>query len=620
MNKWKWRWPIRLWPIDRMEVKLIIVFLFLIILPIGVLSYISALRYSDSIEQNTVTYVSQLSDKMMDKLDDYLVDMKKISIIPSYLGEIKDGLKMSNQYYQGQPSRMNDSTSILPSEQQMRIDIQKKIGNSIYFLNNIKTGTNTVYLFDRFGHVYYAAKNLSIRPDLQSVYPKWSKRANAAYGAPVLVSTQEVSQSAVGKKYVFTVVRAIIDPVNYETLGMIAVDANIGVIENIVKDLEKATKGTTLILDEDGKVIYDSEKKYLAQNMPRSDLVELTPNEQGSFHTIVNGEHVLTIYKQSEETGWKVLISIPESHLMSDAYRTRNFTIVAAVTIMCFALLISLVLVFALTRPLRSLVRLMKEVQNGNMDVSFPIVRRDEVGLVGRAFNRMIDRVKTLISDIVVIEQRKKEAELLMLQNQINPHFIYNTLESIRMTALLHDDKEVSDMALLLGRMLRYSIHAGVETVPIGQEWEHLNMYIHLLNYRYGNRFTLETPPESDTRGIYVMKLLFQPIVENAVYHGYDETKGRMTIRIEHRAAGADQLFVVTDDGIGMDEEKLQLLRAALRDPADRWDGHGIGLRNVNERLKLRYGEAYGLSIDSERGVGTAVTVRLPYAALVKIS
>ncbi|MBB6692602.1 sensor histidine kinase [Cohnella xylanilytica] len=610
-----YRWPKSFRPTNRMEGKLLIVFLFLIILPIGILSYVSALRYSNTIENNTVNYASQLSDKMMDKLDDYLEDMKKISIFSSYIGGIKDGLKISNRFYQAQPNRANETPStILPSEQQTRIDVQKKIGNSLYFLNNIKSGTNSVYLFDRYGHVYYAAQNLGVRSDLEQSYPKWKELAYEANGSPVLVTAQEQSQPAVGKRYVFTVVRSIIDPINYEALGMIAVDANVGVIENIVQDLDKTTLGTTVVTDGAGQVIYNSGEKSNAPEYPLEDWMRESGDGKGSFHATLNGEHILTIYKQSARTGWKVLITIPEKHLMADANRTRNFTIAAAVTIMSFALLISLFLVFALTRPLRSLVRTMKEVRRGNLDVVFPVVRRDEIGLVGSEFNRMISQVKTLIHDIYAIEQRKKEAEVQSLQHQINPHFIYNTLESIRMTAVLNDDAEVGDMTQLLGKLLRYSIHAETETVPIEQEWEHLRMYVLLLNYRFGDRFVLELPPEEETRGIHVMKLLFQPIVENAVYHGFDEGKPRMTVRIRCRAEGNDLLFDVSDDGTGMDQEKLKRLRESLMEPVPRWDGRGIGLRNVNERLKLVHGEAYGLSIDSEPGEGTTVTARLPRA------
>lgn len=604
-------------PLNRMEGKLFIVFLFLIILPIGVLSYISAERYSASIERNTVTYVSQISDKMISKLDDYMEDMKKISIIPSYLDEIKEGLKISNRYYESLPLQMNDAdelsdkaSGVLSGEE---LQLLRRIEGSIYFLNNIKsTGSNSVYLFDRYGHYYFTTRSEGIRTDLKSVYEEWRALAYKTHGEPVLVSTQEVSGRS-GNRYVFSVVREIIDT-NFESLGMIAVDANIDVIENIVKDLDSATHGTTLIVDNEGRVVFDSEKKYLAQNLQSSELLERASGTEGSFHTVIDGVPVLSIYGESHNTGWKIFISIPQDKLMGDATRIRNVTVLSAFAIIGFALLISMIFTFTLTKPLRSLVRLMKTVQTGNLEVTFPVRGRDEIGLVGSAFNRMIVRVKSLVDDVYLAGQRKNEAELEALQNQINPHFIYNTLESIRMTAVINDDTEVSDMTQLLGKLLRYSIGPGTETVPLAKELEHLEIYLHLLNYRYGNRFVLSLPDGGLDPQMPVMKLLFQPIVENAVYHGLDETKPLMTIRIAYEEVGADCLFKIADDGVGMDEATLRRLRGSLNEPQRKLSegGRGIGLRNVHERLKLRFGESYGISIDSALGVGTQVSVRFP--------
>ncbi|WP_123041177.1 cache domain-containing sensor histidine kinase [Cohnella candidum] len=604
------------WPAERMERRLFVVFLFLIILPIGALGYFSAQRYTNSIEKNTVTYMSQVSDKMISKLDDYMEDMKKISIIPSYVDQIKDGLKMSNRFYESRSMQDgegadNAEEGILPNEELILLKIRAQVESSIYFMNNIKSGTNTVYLFDRYGHSYYVLKNESVRSDLNTVYDTWQAAAHKAGGTPVLLSTQEVSGVASSKRYVFTVVREIITT-SYETIGMIAVDANIGVIENIVKDLDQATHGTTLIVDDAGRVIFDSEKKYLAQNLSRSDLLRQASGTEGSFHARVDGVPVLTIYKQSPNTGWKVLTTIPEKQLMQDAYRNRNFTLLTSVAIIVFALLISLVLTVALTRPLRSLVRIMREVQNGNMDVMFQVKRRDEIGLVGSAFNRMVARVKALIEDVYMAGQRKQEAELEALQNQINPHFIYNTLEAIRMTAVIHDDTEVSEMAQLLGKLLRYGIGTGSETVPLAREFEHLEMYVTLLNFRYGNKFSLSLPEEPVDLQMPVMKLLFQPIVENAVYHGLDETKPGMKIVISYRTEGPDHVFEVRDDGAGMSPEALAKLRSRLSETAPSSGNGGIGLRNVHERLKLLFGEAYGIGIESELGEGTAVSVRFP--------
>lgn len=643
------------WPDWRMEVKLFVVLLLVLVLPFGTLSFLSSQRYSASIEENTVVYVSQVSDKMMATLDSYIEDMKKISIIPSYLDVVKQGLQKSNRFYERQANIMAPSTpaSAISEEDRNRISIQRMVENNIYFINNLKKGTNTVYLFDRYGHAYYVIKNTGVRSDLSLVYDNWKGLASAANGSPVLLSTQETSRNNTSQ-YVFTVVREIIDT-TFISLGMVAVDANIEVIENIVQDLDRATKGTTLIIDNENRVIYDSQRKYLSRQLPDSELLANVQDTQGSFHRTVNGEKELTIYRESPETGWKVFITIPQKHLMADALNIRNKTIAVSIAIAATATLLSIILVFALTRPLRMLVRLMKEAQTGNLEVVFPVRRRDEVGVVGNAFNRMLIRIRSLIEDVQQIEQRKKEAELDLLQHQINPHFIYNTLESIRMTALLHDDREVEDMSRLLGKMLRYSIHQGVETVALEQEWEHLRMYIDLLNYRYDQQFSLELPPENLSQ-VIVPKLLFQPIVENAISHGLADSSSSMRIHIEYRKEGADHTFTISDNGIGIEPERLERVRESLREIGMGGPGAvggsgvnggnggigptgsngsigsngshgaisgtggrggtgstgGIGLRNVHERIKLRYGLAYGLTIDSEPGQGTRVTVRLP--------
>ncbi|WP_438434217.1 sensor histidine kinase [Gorillibacterium sp. sgz500922] len=611
------------WPDWRMEAKMFVVFLVLLIIPIGIVTQLSAERYSRSIETNTVSYTSQIAIKMLDKLDDYIEDMKKISIIPSYLDAIQSGLRQSNEFYgdQKQAGTLNPgagldtgmSNSVLTDMERRRLDMQVQIENSIYFITNLKTGTNTVYLFDLHGNPYYVMKNSIPRSDLAKAYPDWKRMAETANGAPRLTSTQEVSDAINRKRIVFTVVRQIIDT-SFSPIGMIAIDANISVIENIVKDLDLTTHGTTLILDEQNRVIYDSQKQYLTQNLGEREAWTQKPGSEGSFHTTVNGQKELIIYRKSPETGWRIFISIPQKQLMAEADRIRRNTLVAGTGFVSFAMLISIILIYALNRPLRSLVGKMKEVQRGNLNVMFPVRRRDETGMVGMAFNRMIQRVGQLIEEIHRMEQRKKKVELESLQHQINPHFIYNTLESIRMTAVLHDDTEVADMSRLLGKLLRYSIHQGMETVPVTQEWEHLEMYVGLLNYRYGNnRFEL-TLPADDLSRVRVIKLMFQPIVENSINHGQDNQNSKMAIVIGYEREGDDAVFTITDSGVGMSEATLAELRESL-DGVDTEDGKrkGIGMRNVHERIRLRYGSRYGLSIDSVVGQGTRVTIRLPY-------
>ncbi|MGN7456734.1 cache domain-containing sensor histidine kinase [Paenibacillus pasadenensis] len=599
--------------LHRLETRLLLVYFLLVLLPIAVITYVSASHNFATIEQNTVTYASQVSDRMLNSLDDYIHDMKQIAIIPAYLDEIQSGLERSNQFYATRASEGGGADPWL--EAGLKLSIQREVESSIYFMNNLKKGSSNVYLFDRQGNPYTAVKSGGVRSDLKEVYERWRQLAEPKNGTPVLVSTQAVTSSAnSSKQYVFTVVRDIITT-SFRSVGLIAVDANISVIEDMVRDLDEATRGTTIIADEGGTVIYDSEKRYLAENLGSAPLLAEARGSAGSYRTSVDGEEQLVIYRQSPDTGWKLLITIPQRHLVEDAVRNRNFSLIAAGVAMAAAMALTVVLILALTKPLRSLVSLMKQVQGGNFEVSFPVRRRDEAGMAGQAFNRMIARTRELIDNIYRIEQRKTEVQLENLQRQINPHFIYNTLESIRMTAVLSDADEVGRMVQLLGEQLRYSLHAGSAAVPAQREWEHLEQYVELMNYRYGGeRFRLTLSAEARAADASVMKLIFQPIVENAVLHGYDDSRERLTIEIDSWIEGMDRVVRIRDDGRGMQPEVLARVRAELASaaaPLDEESG-GIGLRNVQERLQLRYGPGYGLQLASEPGAGTTVTMRIP--------
>lgn len=233
----------------------------------------------------------------------------------------------------------------------------------------------------------------------------------------------------------------------------------------------------------------------------------------------------------------------------------------------------------------------------------------------------MLSRIQQLIEDIYQIESQKKEAEMQALQSQINPHFVYNTLETIRMTAELNDDADAADMISILGKILRYSIGGNIhDQVPLREEIEHVVHYIQLLNYRYPSRFDLHLDIPEPLMRYHMIRLLFQPIVENAVYHGLDDMKLKMNIWIEAEMTSRLTRITIRDDGCGMDDKALEALHQSLQAAAaPRREGQGgIGLRNVHERIRLQYGNAYGMKVLSRQGAGTEVVIELPPLPEVK--
>ncbi|MBW7455814.1 sensor histidine kinase, partial [Paenibacillus sepulcri] len=604
----------------RMERKLLLVFLLLVILPLTFIGFVSYRNYSHSIEHNTIVYSTNMLSNMMDRVDDYIEDMVRISSIPAYQDDIRQNLIRSNRYYEqrAQSSGGGEGNSV-PTDFDLLLSIQRGIEGNISYINNIKRGANSVYIFDQYGNGYYSAKS-GIRTNIKESYELWEQRMRDTAGEAVLFSTQKYTSNLKSVKYAFTVVRKIIDK-SLKDVGMIAVDANISVIEDQVVKLDRVTHGKSLIVDADGNVVYDSGRKLLTANIADQPMLKQATGQNGSFYLNEGGERHLYIYATSSHNAWKMIISIPAKELTRDSVVIRNVTWIATFLTIGIALLISIFFSFALTRPLRTMIRLMRRVQGGDFNVQFQVRRRDEIGQLGSQFNQMILQIDQLIADIYVMETKKKEAELHALQSQINPHFMYNTLESIRMAAELNDDRDAANMLAILGRLLRYSISDLHEEVTLASELDHVRHYVELLNYRYPGRVERRIDAPQQLTGYSIIKLVLQPIVENAIYHGMDDDKPLMHINVAAEIAKEHVILRISDDGLGMTGETLERLNRNLSgqavalaraggNPAGS-SGSGIGLANVNERIRLHYGSRFGVKVFSESGRGTVVELLL---------
>jgi len=594
-----------------MERKLLFVFLVIIVLPLTFIGYVSYSNYTSSIEKTTISYSANLMTAMMERTDDYIDDMIRISSIPAYQAEIKQNLIRSNTYYaQRQPADGGGQTT---EELNQVLLIQRGIQSSVKFINNMKRGANVVYIFDEYGNGYYLTESGAVRMDLEKSYNRWKELSANSGGKAILLGTEAYTSILNSSKYAFTVVRKILDDATLQPIGLIAVDTDIGVIEDQMVEMDKLTQGISFIVDENGGIIYDSDKEHHAKSIIQSPELLHVSEGSGSFYATVDGVDQLVMYTTSPNTHWKLYVLIPERELKSDSIRIRNVTWAATFVSLALALLISTLLSYALTKPLRAMMRLMRTVQEGDFSVQFPVKRRDETGQLGHQFNRMIVRIDQLIKEIYEMETKKNEAEMFALQTQINPHFMYNTLETIRMVAELNDDEAASDMLFVFGKLLRYSIGEVRERTVIGAELEHVRNYVEMLNYRYPNRFDLRIDANASYEQIPTLKLLLQPIVENAIYHGLDDRKAVM--RIDIRVDQSDQFLLihVIDDGIGMTPETRERLNLSFAGvDVSKPSRGGIGLRNVCERIKLHYGHRYGMQVLEGPEGGTEVVLRLP--------
>jgi two-component system sensor histidine kinase YesM len=263
------------------------------------------------------------------------------------------------------------------------------------------------------------------------------------------------------------------------------------------------------------------------------------------------------------------------------------------------------------TKPLKQLVSSMNRLGGGDFNSYVVTKGKDETAILGNNFNRMLDRLHQLIVNLSEEQKHKEEARLQTLQAQINPHFLFNTLNSIKWMAMLSGAKHVSQMITKLGKILQYTMKVNEEVVTLEDEVTHLQSYLDLQKIRFNDNVGIHfnIPPELNHYSI--SKFILQPIVENSIIHGK-----RMPLSIEISAAREDECLTikVTDNGNGISEEKLEELRAQLSQDHARYSG--IGIYNVNKRIKMHFGRAYGIEMNSTPGEGTLVTVKLPLQSI----
>jgi two-component system sensor histidine kinase YesM len=255
----------------------------------------------------------------------------------------------------------------------------------------------------------------------------------------------------------------------------------------------------------------------------------------------------------------------------------------------------------------------MQQIQAGNMHVRMPIDGADEFGFVYRQFNTMAKRIRDLIDEVNLEHLRLQEAELKMLQSQINPHFLYNSLNFIYQMAEAQDHENVARMAHYLGRYFRFATRSGTNTVRLREELDNVVAYIEIQRLRYPNRIEYRESVPEDLKDVSVPRLLLQPLVENAFVHGLDVREGSGEIRVHGARHGGVLQLQITDNGVGISASRLVQINSQLSNPLD--GGKHIGLQNVAWRVRLRFGELGQLRMESQPGVGTTVWVTLPLHA-----
>lgn len=389
-------------------------------------------------------------------------------------------------------------------------------------------------------------------------------------------------------------------------LGFVSVNITEAYVRSLYGELITPGLGDVFLLDENNRVLSSYDGSLLGEVMD-GEYTELLSSGEEDYHVHSNGD---TVYiSERMENDWRLVMTVSASYYLEGLSGLSRVFILSAVAMTALAALVLYLIMHRLTKPISDLAEAMEDFGAGNLEAHCKVTTEDELGMLGNTFNKMIEDMHQLY--LTAYEQRilRQDAELRALQMQINPHFLYNTLDTINWKARFSGVDDVGDMAYCLGCLLRHSLAPGDFTV-LAKEVASLEYYLKIQNYRYSDRLTAILDVDESFYDIDVPKLLIQPIVENAIVHGLEEKIQGGTVRVWAELDGEmDFLIHVEDDGVGMSPETQARVLSGERQDF-RKKPH-IGVYNVHRRIQLYYGKNYGLEIQSKPGEGTRVTMRI---------
>lgn len=419
---------------------------------------------------------------------------------------------------------------------------------------------------------------------------------------------------------VISIIATIKQSITKEVIGFIVIDLDDSIVRQFCDDSRIGKTGYFYVASSDGNPIFmPSAVKSDALPFQPADLGPRLAADREGFVERSVGKPLFVMYSTSQMTGWKIVGLVPLQELMKDADEIRQLIILSVTLSLAFTISLYFFVTTRLTRPVQVLMNKMRQAAGGYLEAKVKPTGSDEIADLGNSFNIMLGKIRELLDQSITERENIQKAELRTLQAQINPHFLYNTLDSIIWMAEAGKNEQVIRLVQALAKFFRIGLNKGMEWVTLKEELEHVRSYLVIQQMRYRDILDYEIVVPDSLLNIRLLKMTIQPLVENALYHGIKNKRGRgmITIAASVDAAGC-LLLAVKDDGIGISEQRLVELRELLASghlpekTGDEVSG-GFGLHNVHQRIRLYYGEAYGVELYSEASAGTRVILKIPH-------
>ena len=573
-----------------LQVFAVVIFFMLIF--IGMFLFI----FTKKIEADNVTYSRQLLQNANKRLENYFDEIASIANEANYNYYLQNYLIAEKDNAEGYSNLTN-------AKSMQDYEMSSKVFNSSL---NSRTDVTSLMIFGKKSLLLHKSiyEFWSVVQDYDS-YP-WYQKAIESPNTSVITGPMRHEFLKDNTEQTISLSRRISSYIDGSFLGVILIDLNLNKIAEIFESFYANGEGTMCILNDQGQIVYPMNYDKITPQL----LEKLNNSEKDNFIARIDQEEFQVVTATFEKADWKVLSLTSTGQLKESMYDTLGIVIAAIVLVM---VILGVALSRILTGVVNPILRLKGHIDladEGHLSERAKVLNHNETGALSKSFNKMLDRIENLMGEVVNEQEEKRKYELQALQAQINPHFLYNTLDSIIWMAEAKNP-DVVPMTEALAKLFRISLNKGNEFIRIEDEMEHVRNYLVIQSMRYTDKFTYHIEINDEVRYCKTIKLIVQPIVENSIYHGIKKKRGKG--RIDILACRKDEKLCirVRDDGNGMNEETCQAI-LTKDSKFENSSGSGIGVKNVNERIQLYFGKEYGLRYTSVLGEGTTAELILP--------
>lgn len=497
------------------------------------------------------------------------------------------------------------------------------IGSEITLLyDNNKDNIENIALLSKDGQMLESVPAARLKTNVDVTEETWfqytlEKTENLHFSTPHVQTIFDGAENQY--RWVVSLSRAVeITQGPYTDQGVLLIDIRYNSLEQLFDGVNLGNGGYVYLTSSSGEIIYHPKAQLINSGLAEETSVEAAGLRDGNYEKTMDGKKRIVTVKTVGYTGWRIVGVTPLDGVSLNSIKTKLLMVFIIAFVLFILTIINSYISTKITGPIKELEKSVNEIEEGNLETRVSSGGSYEIQHLGASIQNMARQIRRLMDDIVTEHESKRKSEFDTLQSQINPHFLYNTLDIIVWMIENEKKSEAVKAVTALARFFRISLSKGKSIIRVGDELEHVRNYLMIQTMRYKNKFTYRIECGEETRELASLKLILQPLVENAIYHGMEFMDGDGEILVKAWTKDGELFMSVSDNGLGMTEEQVERLFSDNTHVSS-GRGSGIGVKNVNERIKLYFGKGYGLTIESEPDEGTTVTARLPAVPYEKL-